>query len=109
MAHRMVLCAKFGRELPGLDESTPEGERALRMAQLLGGPELRQRVHDHVSAEAWALWTDFMRMVINEYHLDPTSEASNAILREHMEGFLFGAGGELPNYTPPGEHGPLAR
>ena len=100
MPQHIVHCAKFGRELPGLDESTPEGERALRMAQLLGGVELRQRVREHVSAEAWALWTDFMRMVINEYHLDPTSDASNATLREHMEGFLFGAGGELPNYKP---------
>jgi Fe-S cluster biosynthesis and repair protein YggX len=101
MPQRMVQCAKLGRELPGLDESTPEGERALRMAQLLGGVELRQRVRDHVSAEAWNLWTDFMRMVINEYQLNPTSNSSNAILREHMEGFLFGGeGGELPNYTP---------
>jgi Fe-S cluster biosynthesis and repair protein YggX len=101
MPQRMVRCAKLGRELPGLDETTPQGERALRMAQLLGGPEMRQRVHDHISAEAWERWTDFMRMVINEYQLDPTSDASNAILKEHMESFLFGGeGGGLPNYTP---------
>ncbi len=101
MPQRMVQCAKLGRELPGLDETTPQGERALRMAQLLGGPAMRQRVLAHISAEAWERWTDFMRMVINEYHLDPTSDASNAILRKYLEGFLFGEEGEVPGYTPP--------
>lgn len=104
MGQHVVRCAKLGRELPGLDESTPEGGRALRVAQLMGGPELRQRVHDHISAEAWQLWTDFMRMVINEYRLDPTSDASNAVLREHMEAFLFGAGGDIPGYVPPDQN-----
>jgi Fe-S cluster biosynthesis and repair protein YggX len=103
MAQRIVQCAKLGHELPGLDEATPAGERALRMAQLLGGPEMRQRIHDHISAEAWELWTNYMRMVINEYQLDPTSAASNAILSEHMEAFLFGEGGDLPDYVPPDE------
>jgi len=99
-----VRCAKLGRELPGLDESTPEGGRALRLAQLMGGPELRQRVYDHISAEAWQLWTDFMRMVINEYRLDPTSGSSNAVLREHMEAFLFGGGKDIPGYVPPDQN-----
>ena len=101
MAERMVHCAKLGRELPGLDESTPEGGRALRMAQLIGGPTMRQRVHDQVSAEAWNLWKERMLMVINEYRLDPTSDSSNAVLREHMEAFLFGNAAEIPNYVPP--------
>jgi Fe-S cluster biosynthesis and repair protein YggX len=101
MAQRMVQCAKLGRELPGLDENTADGDRALRMAQLLGGPEVRQRVHDQVSAEAWELWKDRMLMVINEFRLDPTSDASNAILREQMESFLFGPATDVPNYVPP--------
>jgi Fe-S cluster biosynthesis and repair protein YggX len=101
MSPRTVRCAKLGRELPGLDESTPEGEQALKMAFLLGGPELRQRVRDQVSAEAWKLWKDRMLMLINEYRLDPTSEAANPILREHMEAFLFGPGKDLPGYVPP--------
>ena len=101
MAERTVHCAKLGRDLPGLDASTPEGERALRMATLLGGAAMRQRVYDQISAEAWSLWKDRMLMVINEYRLDPTSDSSNAILREHMEAFLFGAAQEIPNYVPP--------
>ena len=103
MAERTVLCAKLQRELPGLDEATPEGGRALRMAQLLGGPEMRQRVREHISAEAWSLWKGHMLMVINEFRLDPTSDASNAVLKENMEAFLFGTGKEIPNYVPPSE------
>ncbi len=101
MPARTVRCAKLGRELPGLDESTPEGAQALRVALLLGGPALRQRVHEQVSAEAWALWKDHMRMVINEFRLDPTSDESNGILREHVEAFLFGRARDIPGYVPP--------
>ena len=101
MAQRMVHCAKLGRELPGIDEGTPEGRQALRMALLLGGVELRDRVRDRVSAEAWNMWRDHMRMVINEYRLDPTSDESNAVLREALEQFLFGPAQAVRNWTPP--------
>jgi len=101
MAQRSVHCAKLGRELPALDESTPQGAQALKLALLLGGPEMRQRVRDHISAAAWEMWTDHMRMVINEYRLDPTTDESNAILREHMEAFLFGQAHNVPGYVPP--------
>jgi len=101
MAQRMVHCAKLAKELPGLDESTPEGRQALKMALLFGGRELQQRVRDHISAQAWQMWKDHMLMVINEYRLDPTAEASNAILREHMEAFLFGQAKQVDNYVPP--------
>ncbi|MEW6251197.1 MAG: Fe(2+)-trafficking protein [Planctomycetota bacterium] len=101
MAQRTVQCAKLGRELPGLDETTPQGSQALRMALLLGGPELRDRIRDQISEEAWGQWREHMRMVINEYRLDPTSDESNAILREHLEDFLFGAARPVRNYVPP--------
>jgi Fe-S cluster biosynthesis and repair protein YggX len=101
MAERTVTCAKLGKELPALDETTPDGRSALKMAQLLGGPEMKQRVHDHVSAQAWQMWKDHMRMVINEYRLDPTSDDANPVLAQAMEQFLFGPGGEVPGYTPP--------
>ncbi len=101
MPPRTVQCAKLKQELPGLDESTPEGQQALKVAYLLGGAQLRDRVRDHVSAAAWAAWKDRMLMVINEYRLDPTSDDSNAILRDHLEDFLFGAGRPVPNYQPP--------
>lgn len=101
MAARTVKCVKLGQELPGLDEATPAGRQALKMALLLGGREMQQRVRDHISAQGWQMWTEFMLMVINEYRLDPTSDASNAVLKEHMEAFLFGQAKQIDNYVPP--------
>ncbi len=80
MAAKTVHCEKLGQELPGLDESTPKGNQALRMCKLLGGPDLARRVHEHISAQAWDLWTDHMRMIVNEFRLDPTRAASDLAL-----------------------------
>ncbi len=102
MASKTVMCAKLKQELPAIDPDTPQGDRALRMALLIGGPELRDRILKSVSAPAWEMWTDHMRMVINEYHLDPTSDAANAVLKPHMEAFFFGEESQLPGYVPPG-------
>lgn len=101
MAAKTVKCAKLQKELPGIDESTPQGDQALRMCLLFGGPELRRRVQESVSAQAWEMWTDYMRMVINEYRLDPTSDQSNETLRQYMEDFFFGQAREIPDYIPP--------
>jgi Fe-S cluster biosynthesis and repair protein YggX len=95
------MCSKLKQELPAIDETSPAGDQALKMSLLLGGPDLRQRVHENVSAQAWEMWRDHMRMVINEYRLDPTADESNEILRAHLVDFLFGAQREVPNYVPP--------
>jgi Fe-S cluster biosynthesis and repair protein YggX len=101
MAAPTVKCVKLGQELPGLDPATPAGERALKVALLIGGPEMRDRVQQQVSARAWEMWTDHMRMVMNEFRLDPMSEEANRILRRYMEEFFFGSGAVIPNYVPP--------
>jgi Fe-S cluster biosynthesis and repair protein YggX len=101
MAAKTVKCAKLKQELPGLDPDTLDGDRALRMALLIGGPELRQRVLDSVSERAWEMWTDHMLMVVNEYQLDPTSDESNQVLKPHLEAFLFGQAKQVPGYVPP--------
>ena len=98
---RMVKCVKLGQELPGIDETAPRGGQALRMCKLFGGPELARRVQENISAQAWEMWTDYMRMLINELRLDPTSDESNDVLRAHMEDFLFGQQRDIPNYVPP--------
>ncbi|HUU95012.1 MAG TPA: Fe(2+)-trafficking protein [Phycisphaerae bacterium] len=102
MAANTVKCAKLGRELPGLDPNTPKGDQALKMVLLIAGPETQKRVRENISAQAWQQWTDHMRMVINEFRLDPTSDEANKVLAEHMEAFFFGAGTQLPGYVPPG-------
>ena len=100
MAAKTVKCVKLGQELPAIDPETSEGDRALRMALLIGGPELQQRIRESVSAKAWELWTDHMRMVINEYRLDPTSDEANRVLKPHMEAFFFGEQQAIPGYVP---------
>lgn len=97
----MVKCAKLGQELPGLDETTPEGDQALRMVQMIAGPEMRQRVGAHVSLDAWRMWKDHMLMIYNEYRLDPMSDQANTLLKSYMENFFFGEEGKIPNYVPP--------
>ncbi|MBU0638568.1 MAG: Fe(2+)-trafficking protein [Planctomycetes bacterium] len=101
MAERRIKCARLGRELPALDEDTPAGRQALQMVLLIGGPDLQQRVREQVSAEAWKMWLDHQVMVVNEFRLDPTSDAANDVLRAHMEAFFFGEQATLPDYTPP--------
>lgn len=101
MAAKTVKCARLKQELSGIDSDSPEGDRALKMALLIGGPEMQQRIRDSVSAEAWEMWTDHMLMVVNEYRLDPTSDEANQILRPHMEAFFFGGQAQIPGYVPP--------
>jgi len=55
---RMVHCVKFGRDLPGLDRPPWKGE-------------LGKRVYESVSKEAWKLWIEHSKMVMNEYRLNP--------------------------------------
>ncbi len=101
MAAKTVMCAKLGEELPAIDPDTPDGERALRVALLIGGPEVRRRIQEFVSAKAWAMWTDTMRMIMNEFRLDPTSDEANKVLKRYMEDFFFGTEAAIPNYVPP--------
>lgn len=100
MAARIITCAKLKQDLLAIDDETPEGRRALKTARLIGGPELERRIREEISADAWILWTDRMRMVMNEYGLDPTSAEANAVLGEHMAAFFFGDEKEVPGYTP---------
>ena len=86
---RLVHCVKFGRELPGLDEKPWPGE-------------LGQRIYDNVSAEAWRLWEERMKMILNEYRLLPFQKEAQELIQRHMEDFFFGEGASLPpGYVPP--------
>jgi Fe-S cluster biosynthesis and repair protein YggX len=80
---RTVFCVKFQREMPGLDEAPWPGE-------------LGQRIYDNVSAEAWRMWEDRMRMILNEYRLMPWQKEAQEMMAHAMEEFFFGAGSALP-------------
>jgi Fe-S cluster biosynthesis and repair protein YggX len=81
---RMVKCVKLSKELPGLDRAPWKGE-------------LGQRVYDNVSKEAWKMWVDHSKMLLNEFHLNPMDPNSQKIMAEQMEEFFFGQGAKLPD------------
>ncbi|MEJ2009362.1 MAG: oxidative damage protection protein [Acidobacteriota bacterium] len=81
--------------------SAPGGESVWGNPQdkLLSGG---QRIYDNVSQEAWALWLDRLRMLINEYRLAPATKESQEIIAQQMEQFFFGEGAaQPPGYVPP--------
>jgi Fe-S cluster biosynthesis and repair protein YggX len=86
---RMVQCVKFGRQMPGLDRVPWKGE-------------LGKRVFENVSKDAWKLWIEHSKMVMNEYRLNPLDPSSQKIMEEQMEQFFFGEGSKLPEgYVAP--------
>ncbi len=86
---RMVKCVKFGKEMPGLERVPWAGE-------------LGRRVYENVSKEAWKMWIEYSKMLMNEYRLNPLDPASHKIMEEQMEQFFFGVGAKLPEgYVPP--------
>ena len=85
---RKVMCAKFQKELPGLDSPPWPGE-------------LGQRIYDNVSKDAWKLWEERMKMILNEYRLMPWQKEAQDLVAKHMEDFFFGEGAALPpGYVP---------
>ncbi len=85
---RMVKCAKLGKEAPGLTFKPFQNE-------------LGQRIYDNVSAQAWKLWTDFAKILLNEYRLNLAMPEAQKFLMEQCENFFFGPGAQLPpEWTP---------
>jgi Fe-S cluster biosynthesis and repair protein YggX len=80
---RMVHCVKYGKDLPGMPFRPFDDE-------------LGQRIYDSVSMDAWRLWLEHSKMIINEYRLDLVSPQAQQILRQQMEQFFFGEGAQLP-------------
>ena len=89
---RTVFCAKLQKELPGLDEAPWPGP-------------LGQRIYDNVSAQAWKMWEDRMKMILNEYRLMPWQREAQALMAKQMEEFFFGEGSALPAGYVPEKHG----
>jgi Fe-S cluster biosynthesis and repair protein YggX len=82
-ATRTVYCVKLKRELPGLD------------APPWPGP-LGQRIYEHISRDAWEMWEERMKMILNEYRLLPFQKEAQALVAKQMEEFLFGDEQTLP-------------
>ena len=85
---RTVTCVKFQKDLPGLDSPPWPGP-------------LGQRVFENVSAQAWKLWEDRQKMILNEYRLMPWQKEAQDLIATQMEDFFFGQGAALPpGYVP---------
>lgn len=87
---RQVFCVKFQREMPGLDEPPFDNH------------PLGQRIYENVSKEAWKMWLEHSKMLINEYRLDLLSEQGQRVWMTELEKFFFGEGSQLPaDYVAP--------
>ncbi len=85
---RMVYCVKLRRELPGLEKPPFPGK-------------LGERIYEHVSKQAYAMWPAQQTLIINHYGLNMGDPEARKILREQMEEFFFGADAAMPEgWTP---------
>jgi Fe-S cluster biosynthesis and repair protein YggX len=92
MAERMVQCVKLQKELPGLDEPPFNND-------------LGKRIFENVSKDAWRLWLEHMKMLVNEYRLNLMDRQSQHLIQAQMEEYFFGEGAALPpDYVPPSRH-----
>lgn len=87
---RMVMCAKLGRELPGLEAPPFPGELGLR-------------IYENISAEGYRLWGQHATIMINHYGLHPADPDTRKLLRKEMEDFFFGENARMPDdWVAPG-------
>jgi len=85
---RTVFCLKLQRELPGLDAPPWPGA-------------LGQRIYEHISEEAWEMWEERMKMILNEYRLLPFQKEAQALVAKQMEEFFFAENAAPPpGYVP---------
>ena len=85
---RTVFCVKFQKDLPGLDSQPWPGD-------------LGKRIFENASLQAWKLWEDRMKMILNEYRLMPWQKEAQDLVAKHMEEFFFGEAAALPpGYVP---------
>jgi len=79
-----VFCVKFQKEMEGLKEIPFEGH------------PLGKKIYDNVSKQAWQMWVDHMKMLMNEYRLNLGTQQAQEFLLAQMEQYFFGEGAALP-------------
>ena len=80
---RMVFCVKLQREGVGLDRQPFKNE-------------LGKRLYESVSKDAWRMWLEHSKMLINEYRIDLMSKEGSEFLLKECEKYFFGDGSALP-------------
>jgi Fe-S cluster biosynthesis and repair protein YggX len=85
---RTVHCVKLQKDLPGLE--TPPWPGALG-----------QRIFENVSAQAWKMWEERQKMILNEYRLMPWQKEAQELIAKQLEEFFFSESAALPpGYVP---------
>ena len=92
MSTRKVFCVKFQKEMDGLDEVPFDGH------------PLGQRIFDNVSKDAWKMWVEHMKMLMNEYRLNLGTQEAQEFIIQQMEQYFFGEGLGLPQEFVPPSH-----
>jgi Fe-S cluster biosynthesis and repair protein YggX len=87
-AHK-VFCVKFQREMEGLDETPFEGH------------PLGQKIYESVSKEAWKMWVEHMKMLMNEYRLNLGTKEAQEFLIQQMDSYFFGKAQPPPDFVAP--------
>jgi Fe-S cluster biosynthesis and repair protein YggX len=77
------MCAKLSKELEGMPFKPFDNE-------------LGERIYNEISFEAWKMWLEHSKMLVNEYRLDLTSQKAHDLLLEQCEQYFFGEGAALP-------------
>ena len=89
---RMVKCVKMGKELPAIPYKPFDNE-------------LGQRIYDTVSMDAWRMWIEHSKMIVNEYRLDLVSPEGQRVWMDQLEKYFYGDGSAKPaEYVPPKEN-----
>ena len=91
MSTRLVNCVKLKQELPGLDEPPFDND-------------LGRRVYDNVSLQAWGMWAEHCKMLLNEYRLNPARREDQELIARQLEQFFFGEGAAPPPDFKPQAH-----
>jgi Fe-S cluster biosynthesis and repair protein YggX len=89
MENRMVNCIKYKKLLPALQSQPIPGD-------------LGKKIFDNVSEQAWQEFTEYFKIIINEYRLDLTSPQSDFIFEQKVNEFFFLDNASLPEeFKPP--------
>jgi len=89
-AGRKVFCVKLQQEMPGLSEVPFEGH------------PLGRKIYESISKEAWKMWLEHLKMIMNEYRLNLGTLESQELIIKQMDEYFFGAGAALPpGYVAP--------
>ena len=85
---KMVHCQKLQQELPALERPPIPGERG-------------RRIQEHISAQAWKMFSEHFKMMVNEYRLNLLDPATDALFFEEIERYLFqGSAAPPEGYKP---------